>query len=168
MKQYKVLFSDLDGTLIETLSGETFPRGIWDMKFKFDVLDAIKKLAPEDVCIVSNQKGGRKCFGIVSKISYILNCIRYYCGIKGVLTYRTEDPDDEYANHCLPNTFMLEQIWACNLRGLIKDSNGVQYDLKRVKQVMLMIGNSDVDKKTAESFGIDYMDVNEFVKQWQE
>lgn len=44
MKEYKVLFCDMDGTLIETVSGETFPKGIWDMKFKFDVLDAIKRL----------------------------------------------------------------------------------------------------------------------------
>ena len=44
MKEYKVLFCDMDGTLIETVSGETFPKGIWDMKFKFDVLDAIKNL----------------------------------------------------------------------------------------------------------------------------
>lgn len=43
MKKYKVLFCDLDDTLIETLSGKTFPKGIWDMKIKFDVLDAIIK-----------------------------------------------------------------------------------------------------------------------------
>lgn len=33
-KKYKVIFADLDGTLIETLSGETFPKGIWDMKIR--------------------------------------------------------------------------------------------------------------------------------------
>lgn len=32
MKKYKVLFCDMDGTLIETASGETFPNGIWDME----------------------------------------------------------------------------------------------------------------------------------------
>ena len=26
MKEYKVIFADLDGTLIETISGETFPK----------------------------------------------------------------------------------------------------------------------------------------------
>lgn len=31
MADYKILFCDLDGTLIKTKSGETFPKGIWDM-----------------------------------------------------------------------------------------------------------------------------------------
>ena len=47
LKNKKVIFCDLDGTLIETISGETFPKGIWDMKIRFDVLDAIKKLNPK-------------------------------------------------------------------------------------------------------------------------
>ena len=42
-KKYKVLFCDLDGTLIDTVSGNTFPNGIWDMKFKFDVLESYKE-----------------------------------------------------------------------------------------------------------------------------
>ena len=32
MKKYDIIFSDLDGTLIKNISGETFPKGIWDMK----------------------------------------------------------------------------------------------------------------------------------------
>ena len=54
MKKYEVLFCDMDGTLIETVSRETFPNGIWDMKFKFDVLDAIKNLNPKEIFIVTN------------------------------------------------------------------------------------------------------------------
>lgn len=44
LKNKKVIFCDLDGTLIETISGATFPKGIWDMKLRFDVLDAICEL----------------------------------------------------------------------------------------------------------------------------
>ena len=43
MKKYNVIFSDLDGTLINTISGETFPKGIWDMQIRFEVLDKIKE-----------------------------------------------------------------------------------------------------------------------------
>ena len=57
MKEYKVIFSDLDGTLIDTISGETFPKDIWDMKFRYEVLDKIKEVKPEYLLIVTNQGG---------------------------------------------------------------------------------------------------------------
>lgn len=62
MKKYEVIFSDLDGTLIDTISGETFPKGIWDMKIKFDVLDKIKEIKPKCLLIVTNQGGIEKGF----------------------------------------------------------------------------------------------------------
>ena len=44
MKEYTVIFADLDGTIIDTISGETFPKGIWDMQIRFEVLDEIKEI----------------------------------------------------------------------------------------------------------------------------
>ena len=41
-KKYKYLLIDLDGTIINTISGSIFPKGIWDMKFDFNVLITIK------------------------------------------------------------------------------------------------------------------------------
>ena len=55
MKKYKVIFADLDGTLINTISGETFPKGIWDMHIRFDVLDKIKEIKPKCLLIVTIQ-----------------------------------------------------------------------------------------------------------------
>lgn len=49
MKKCKLLITDLDGTLIETVSGDTFPKGIWDMKIKLDVFEAIKGCEYMDV-----------------------------------------------------------------------------------------------------------------------
>lgn len=61
-----------------------------------------------------------------------------------------------------PNTGMLENL----VERYVGD------DIEYIKQKSLMIGDasgkegqfSDSDKKTAENFGIDYMDVNDFVK----
>lgn len=62
MKEYEVIFADLDGTLIDTISGETFPKGIWDMRIKFGVLDKIKEIEPSCLLIVTNQGGIEKGF----------------------------------------------------------------------------------------------------------
>lgn len=169
MKNKKVIFCDLDGTLIETISGETFPKGIWDMRLKFDVLDAIKKLNPEYVLIVSNQGGIESGFvdelDFYSKSDYIAKAIREYCGCECYVKYcETNDKTDYYRK---PNPGMLVSL----LRRY------VGLDLDCIKPKSLMIGDasgkegqfSDSDKKTAENFGIDYMDVNDFVNtNWEE
>lgn len=168
MKEYKILFADLDGTLIETISGETFPKGIWDMKLRFDVLDAIKKLNPDYIFIVSNQGGIESGFvnrhDFRRKSEYITCAIREYCDCECYTMYcDTNDKSDPYRK---PNTKMLEI--------LLEDYVGDDFDY--IKQKSLMIGDasgkegqfSDSDKKTAENFGIDYMDVDDFVKLWKQ
>ena len=164
LKNKTVIFCDLDGTLIETISGETFPKGIWDMKIKFDVLDAIKKLNPEYILIVSNQGGIESGFVDVQKFNtkllYIVRAIGEYCGCECYAMYcDTNNKSDLYRK---PNTKMLEMLL----------DDYVDYDFNYVKPQSLMIGDasgkagqfSDIDKKTAENFGIDYMDVNDFIK----
>ena len=164
LKNKKILFCDLDGTLIETISGETFPKGIWDMRIKFDVLDAICKLDPEYILIVSNQGGIESGFvnryDFKIKSEYITRAIREYCECKCYAMYcDTNNKSDIYRK---PNTGMLENL----MERYVGD------DVEYIKQKSLMIGDasgkegqfSDSDKKTAENFGIDYMDVDDFVK----
>lgn len=160
MKQYKILFCDLDGTLIDTISGETFPKGVWDMKLKFDVLDAIEKLKPNKICIVTNQGGIEK--GFVDerywrkKANYIVSCIEEYTAVGTMYEYCSTD--NKHCERRKPNVGMLQSL-------MTLFSN--KYD----KSDCLMIGDasgkpgqfSDSDKKTAENFGIDYMDVEDFV-----
>ena len=169
LKNKKVIFCDLDGTLIETISGETFPKGIWDMKLRFDVLDTIKKLNPEYILIVSNQGGIENGFvdgyDFKSKSEYIARAISGYCNCKCYAMYcETNDKSDPYRK---PNTGMLET--------LLVDYVGDDFDY--IKSKSLMIGDasgkegqfSDSDKKTAENFGIDYMDVDDFVNtNWED
>ena len=164
LKNKKILFCDLDGTLIETVSGAAFPKGIWDMRIKLDVLDAIKKLNPEYVLIVSNQGGIESGFvdaqKFQTKLSYIIEAISDYCDCECYAMYcDTNNESDPYRK---PNTKMLETM--------LEDYVG--YDFECFKNEILMIGDasgkegqfSDSDKKTAENFEIDYMDVNDFVK----
>ena len=164
MKEYKVIFCDLDGTLIDTISGETYPKGIWDMKIKFYVLDAINKLNPKCILIVSNQGGIESGFvdahDFRAKSEYITRAIREYCGCECYAMYcETNDKSDPYRK---PNVGMLEIL----LERYVGDDFGY------IKQKSLMIGDasgkngqfSDSDKKTAENFGIAYMDVNDFVE----
>ena len=161
MKKYKIIFCDLDGTLIDTISGETFPKGIWDMKIKFDVLDKIKELKPKFLFIVSNQGGIEKGFvneyHFYSKLAFITHSIEEYCNIAVDYYYCSSNNKDEENRN--PNYGMLEDAL-------------MEYDISYDKSEMLMIGDasgksgqfSDSDKKTAENFGIDYLDVEDFCK----
>ena len=163
MKKYNVIFSDLDGTLISTISGETFSKGIWDMKIRFEVLDKIKEIKPEYLLIVTNQGGIESGFvnayNFRAKLEYITRAISEYCDCKCYGTYCSSN--DKLNPRCKPNTGMLEDLL----------KNTVGYKFNYIKSISLMIGDasgkesqfSDSDKKTAENFGIDYMDVDDFV-----
>lgn len=60
----KVLFIDLDGTLIKTISGKTFPEDITDFRIQLPVLDKIKETFPNlsYFFIVTNQGGIGKIY----------------------------------------------------------------------------------------------------------
>lgn len=163
LKSKTVIFCDLDGTLIDTISGEIFPKGIWDMRIKFDVLDAIKKLQPDYILIVSNQGGIESGFvnayDFRVKSEYIGRAIREYCGCKCYCEYCETNNKQDY--HRKPNIGMLNHL----------TEKYVGDDFNYIKSKSLMIGDasgkegqfSDCDKKTAENFGIDYIDVDDFV-----
>ena len=164
MKKYNVIFADLDGTLIDTISGATFPKGIWDMRIKFDVLDKIKELSPEHLFIVTNQGGIESGFvserNFKTKLHYIALSIEEYCGCK--VDYACCTTNDKNNKYRKPNVGMLEVLCEGH-----SEENDFYFDKKR----FLMIGDasgkegqfSDSDKKCAENFKIDYMDVDDFV-----
>ena len=162
MNKKKILFIDLDGTLIHTASGKTFPEGIWDMVFDFEVLDKIKEYGFKAICIITNQGGIEKGFvdGIhwVNKIEYICSCIEEYTGIRCDFEFcPTNDKNDP---HRKPN------------KGMIDDylNDPLTRDFGSYDDCCLMVGDasglegqhSDDDKRCAENAGIDYMDVTEF------
>jgi DNA 3'-phosphatase len=164
MKKRKLLITDLDGTLIETLSGDTFPKGIWDMKLKLYVFEAIKNYAPDDILIISNQGGIEKGFVdkemFEYKFDYISNALEDYTDIS-VSAYYCESNNKRNVNR-KPNIGMIKEYM-----------DFIEY-MNNDEDEELMIGDasgkegqfSDSDKKTAENFGCEYMDVDDFVYKY--
>lgn len=111
MKKCKLLITDLDGTLIETVSGDTFPKGIWDMKIKLDVFEAIKNYAPDDILIISNQGGIEKGFVdkemFEYKFDYISNALEDYTDVS-VSAYYCESNNKRNVNR-KPNIGMIKE-----------------------------------------------------------
>ena len=166
-KRYKFLFCDLDGTLIDTVSGETFPKGIWDMRFKFDVLDAIKNMSSEYILIVSNQGGIESGFidelNFIRKMDYVKSALSEYCECDYV-DYQYCASNNKNCKNRKPNVGMLQTL-------LLRFFGSVKPECEKD---CLMVGDasgkdgqfSDSDKKTAENFGIDYMDIEDFVREY--
>lgn len=161
----KVIFIDLDGTLIDTVFGETFPEGVWDMKLKMEVFSQLKKLHPQAVLIVSNQGGIE--LGHVHpamfqpKFIYVIACLQSFIGLNTLVAGQFCPYNDKKCPERKPNPGMLENMLEefCNNTGL-----------KVEKEDCLMVGDasglegqfSNSDLKTAENFGCDYLDVTEF------
>ena len=172
----KIVFIDLDGTLIDTHSGETFPKGVWDMNIKWDAWKALKSFAKENntefICIVTNQGGIESGYvnkhRWLNKFRYVQSALQEYLnqgndlGVKVYGEYCTSNDKDDFSRK--PNKGMLWHfIFAKTCWGDITP------DVP--KSEMLMIGDasgkpndfSDSDKKTAENFGIDYIDIGDII-----
>lgn len=162
MKKYKVLFIDLDGTIINPRDGYTFPRGIWDMEINFKVLDAINNLQPNIIVIVTNQGGIELGFvnkrNFEFKMEYIIRSIQEYTGVFVEYSYC---PFNDSKNHYRkPNTGMLDA--AINKFAKLKK---IPDDL--LMEDILMVGDMATDELTANNFGCDYLDVNDFIKNYR-
>lgn len=164
--KYDVIFIDLDGTLIETLSGDDYPRCISDMKIKWPVWNAIRDWAKKKdnsiyIFIVTNQAGICRKYTnedlFLIKIKYISASLYEYIGFKGEVKFDYATCKSSYKYK--PGTGMFEKL----TEGL---------DISKDK--MVMIGDaisklrgdfSDSDKKAAINFGIDYIDVDTLCRQ---
>jgi len=166
MNKYKILFIDMDDTLIRTRSGRKLSKGIWDMEIRMDTLNAIRKLAPSYVLIVTNQGGIEKKIvredSIIAKMSYLATCIRDYCKSVKAASFaycKTMNPEDPFRK---PNAGSLEK----GLLSINEVYEGAEKsDCLMVGDASGLPGNwSDNDKKCAENFGCDYLDIDEFLR----
>ena len=173
----RILFADLDGTLIQTASGKTFAEDVTDFRIRKDVLDKIKCMDELSYLVIVTNQGGipqyvsKKDFE--AKLWGISQFIQAY--LRKTSAFVQDESDVEV--HCAycssmdkehpcrkPNPGMLQNFMDGELRFAVK--------WLKDKANMLMIGDasgkegqfSDSDKKCAENFGIDYLDVEDFLK----
>lgn len=161
---HKVLFCDLDGTLIKTKSGKTFPVDKFDWELRNEVIDAINNYMPDYVFIISNQGGIEKGFILESdfehKIEHIVAEIGLRCLDVVQVDYAYCTSNDKQDPMRKPNTGMIDDFKEVftffNYQAMmIGDASGKEGQF------------SDSDKKTAENAGIRYMDVDDFVEKFK-
>lgn len=158
----KVLFIDLDDTIITTISRNTFPTDVTDFKIRKEVLDKIVEVFPTlyYVEIVSNQGGipqfvdEQDFIGKIKAIeSFMQKYLRNHTG-RNIFVNSMYCPSN--AEICMrkPNTGMLESYssWKKSELLMIGDASGKEGDF------------SDSGKQCAENFGIEYIDVEDFLK----
>lgn len=177
INEKKILFADLDGTLIQTASGKTFAEDCTDFRIRKDVLDKIRWMQNlEYVLIVTNQGGIPEHISkhdFETKFNTILYFLNQYLCYDITVDGKHSCPKSIAGTYCAsldktdpdrkPNTGMLVNLY--------KNEVHWQYN-SFAKSEMLMIGDasgkpgqfSDSDKKCAENFGIDYLDVEDFLK----
>lgn len=158
----RVLFCDLDGTLIKTLSGKTFPEDCNDWQFRTEVIEAIRNYAPTAIHIISNQGGIEK--GYVTHCDFINKMFRITTEMKEILgipvTFDYCPYNDTGNPYRKPNPGMITQYFYYN------DNEDPSH--------CLMIGDasgrpgqfSDSDLRCADNAGVPYLDVEDFVLQY--
>lgn len=159
----RVLFCDLDGTLIVTKSGKTFPEDENDWKFKPGICYAIRQYNPKYIFIISNQGGIEKGFvdekKFIAKMKVIVSEIRTWGNYIVDYNYcKSNDPTHPYRK---PNDGMIHDF---------KHNYADGYDFSN--KDALMIGDasgkegqfSDSDIQCAKNAGIRYCDVDDFIE----
>ena len=159
----KVLLCDLDGTLIVTKSGKTFPENEDDWMFKEHIRSAILGYNPRYIFIISNQGGIEKGYvdekKFVAKLHYIMAEIRTWGDfIVDAVYCASNNPNDLFRK---PNVGMVDYFRYDFVNG---------YDF--CNKDALMIGDasgmsgqfSDSDLHCAKLAGIRYCDVDHFIE----
>lgn len=175
LNEKKVIFSDLDGTLIETLSGQTFQQGAWDVKLKLDVWAKIKELFSYEgtkvLGIVTNQGGietGRVKEGSwVKKAGWVTESMKEYLGPDWIVICEYCSSHDDHHPERKPNIGMLQ-----NILSYLQNHHGYREWNSMDKGDCIMIGDasgklgdwSDSDLRTANNFGCEYVDVRDLLK----
>lgn len=156
LSEKRIMFIDMDDTLIKTTSGKTFPIGVYDMTLRLDVFAKIKAIAPNAVFIVSNQGGIEAGFVNITlfqqKFMYVIASLQEYLGLHTFVAGKFCPTQDAKFEGRKPNTAMLTSML---------DEFEQILDHKFTKEDCVYIGDTlvDTEELTAKNFGCDFVPV---------
>lgn len=160
LSEKRIVFIDMDDTLIKTTSGKTFPIGIYDMTLRLDVFAKIKAIAPNAVFIVSNQGGIEAGFVNIAlfqqKFMYVIASLQEYVGLHTFVAGKFCPTQDAKFEGRKPNTAMLTSML---------DEFEQVLGHKFTKEDCVYIGDTlvDTEELTAKNFGCDFVPVETFL-----
>ena len=151
----KVLLCDLDGTLIVTKSGKTFPVDENDWQFKDGVKEAIQNYNPRYIFIVTNQGGIEK--GYVGESSFFQ---KFKTIIENIRTWGDYIVDGVYCTSTDKNSWFRKPN--VGMIDYFRNDWTQRYNFNN--EDALMIGDMETDQECAKNAGISYLDVEEFIR----
>lgn len=167
----KIIFSDLNGTLINTLSGKRFPSGIWDVKPNMPIWEKLREWAqlthpdPAYLFFITNEGGIEQGFtsniAFFQKLSFIASALREFLNYRIIVDFEFYPFNDRSSHYRKPNCGMLQAL----MNKYFQDRR--PYDIEQI----LMIGDasgrpeqfSDCDLQCAINAGIPYCDAKDFI-----
>ncbi len=156
LSEKRIVFIDMDDTLIKTTSGKTFPIGVYDMTLRLDIFAKIKAIAPNAVFIVSNQGGIEAGFVNITlfqqKFMYVIASLQEFLGLHTFVAGKFCPTQDAKFEGRKPNTAMLTSML---------DEFEQILGHRFTKEECVYIGDTlvDTEELTAKNFGCDFVPV---------
>lgn len=160
LSEKRIVFIDMDDTLIKTASGQKFPLGVYDMTLRLDVFAKIKMIAPNAVFIVSNQGGIEAGFVNITlfqqKFMYVIASLQEFLGLHTFVAGKFCPTQDAKFEGRKPNTAMLTSML---------DEFEQILGHRFTKEDCVYIGDTliDTEEKTARNFGCDFVPVEDLI-----
>lgn len=167
----EVLFIEF-GTLVKTISGKEIKEDLSDFRVQVPLLDKIKLSLPniKYVFIVGNKYGvsnPKEISDFYNELFCVEVISQYYLGNYPFRFLQTDiriSIESKNKEDMMPNTWMLQDL--CD-KWLMRSYGGKDRETVRKwcyeKNNMFMIGKTEESKECSNNFGIDYIDIDDFL-----
>ncbi len=171
LNKKEVLFIEL-GTLVKTISGKEIKEDLSDFRVQVPLLDKIKLSLPniKYVFIVGNKYGisnPKEISDFYNELFCVEVISQYYLGNYPFRFLQTDiriSIESKNKEDMMPNTWMLQDL--CD-KWLMRSYGGKNRETVRKwcyeKNNMFMIGKTEESKECSNNFGIDYIDIDDFL-----